>query len=355
MKPEYKPLKELNDKTQKYKTKVKVIHKSTPQQSPNKTRYQRLLLKDDEGFTMKGALFDTDIEKYAEALERNGEYELSNATITAVPPQYASKSNEYSMIINARTEINPLSIDPTVLGPHYQSIATVLRDPFNTELVDILGVLLYVSGTKPIPRPHGGEDLVREMFLIDHSYLHLTFTFSYLSYDRPFTVSLWNELLRTQAELLDSWEESYHVVGILALTGRSYKGFTLSTTMSSVIVPNPEGVKANALRAWSASNTWQEERFNLKVTLPTAFVENLRLYLGCSKCGRRTNATVNTTFKCPFCNVQDAQSLPSTFYRPIFKLDAVDDSGSMALTLFAREVEFLMGLSSIEMWKLKEN
>ncbi|KAL2893590.1 Replication protein A 70 kDa DNA-binding subunit B [Bienertia sinuspersici] len=375
MKPEYKPLKELNDKTQKYKTKVKVIHKSTPQQSPNKTRYQRLLLKDDEGFTMKGALFDTDIEKYAEALERNGEYELSNATITAVPPQYASKPNEYSMIINARTEINPLSIDPTVLGPHYQSIATVPRDPFNTELVDILGVLLYVSGTKPIRRPHGGEDLVREMFLIDHSY------------DRPFTVSLWNELLRTQAELLDSWEESYHVVGILALTGRSYKGFTLSTTMSSVIVPNPEGVKANALRAWAAdhhallaehrtkligihsssetasittvqqinqrkaSNTWQEERFNLKVTLPTASVENLRLYLGCSKCGRRTNATVNTTFKCPFCNVQDAQSLP----RPIFKVDAVDDSGSMALTLFAREVEFLMGLSSIEMWKLKEN
>ncbi|KAL2897624.1 Replication protein A 70 kDa DNA-binding subunit B [Bienertia sinuspersici] len=261
---------------------------------------------------MKGALFDTDIEKYAEALERNGEYKLSNATVTAVPPQYASKPNEYSMIINARTEINPL---------------------------DILGVLLYVSGTKPIPWPHGGEDLVREMFLIDHSY------------DRPSIVSLWNELLRTQAELLDSWEESYHVVGILALTGRTYKGFTLSTTMSSVIVPNPEGVKANALRAWPASNTWLEERFNLKVTLPTTFVENLHLYLCCSKCGCRTNATVNTTFNCPFCNVQDAQSLP----RPIFKVDAVDDTGSMALTLFAREVEFLMGLSSIEMWMLKEN
>ncbi|KAL2936275.1 Tryptophan synthase alpha chain [Bienertia sinuspersici] len=141
MKPEYKPLKELNDKTQKYKTKVKVIHKSTPQQSPNKTRYQRLLLKDDEGFTMKGALFDTDIEKYAEALERNGEYEL-----------------RMQLSLQSHHKINPLSIDPTVLGPHYQSIATVPRDPFNTELVDILGVLLYVSGTKPIPRPHGSEE-----------------------------------------------------------------------------------------------------------------------------------------------------------------------------------------------------
>ncbi|KAL2900092.1 Keratin type I cytoskeletal 19 [Bienertia sinuspersici] len=105
MKPEYKPLKELNDKTQRYKTKVKVIHKGSSQQSPNKPWYQRLLFKDDEvcqGFTIKGALFVSDIEKYTEALERNGEYELSNAMISAVPPQHASRSNEYSIIINAR-------------------------------------------------------------------------------------------------------------------------------------------------------------------------------------------------------------------------------------------------------------
>ncbi|KAL2926763.1 Replication factor A protein 1, partial [Bienertia sinuspersici] len=84
-----------------------------------------------------------------------------------------------------------------------------------------------------------------------------------------------------------------------------------------------------------ASNTWQEERFNLKVTLPTASTENLRLYLGCSKCGHRTNATIDTI--------------------PILKVDAVDDSGSMALTFFAKEVEYLLGIPCTEMWKLKEN
>ncbi|KAL2921991.1 Replication protein A 70 kDa DNA-binding subunit B [Bienertia sinuspersici] len=316
MKPEYKPPKALDDKIEKYRTKVK-------------------------GFTMKGALFDNDIERYAEALERNGEYELSNATITPVPQQYASRPNEYSIIINSRAKISPLTTDPEVLGPHYQPIATDPRDPFNMELIDILGIVFYVSGAKHISRPQGGEDLVREMYLIDHSY------------DRPFTASLWNEFVRTQADLLDSWEESYPIVSILALTGRSYKGFTLSTKMSTSIIPNPEGAKAEALQIWAAdhqallaehkeklktiyassqtatitlaSNTWQEERFNLKITLPTTSVENLRLYLGCSKCGRRTNAPVNTTFHCFSCNVKDAESLPM----PIFKVDAVDESGSM--------------------------
>ncbi|KAL2935280.1 Replication protein A 70 kDa DNA-binding subunit B, partial [Bienertia sinuspersici] len=342
MKPEYKPLKELNDKTLKYKTK---------------------------GFTMKGALFDSDIEKYAEALERNGEYELSNAIISAVPPQHASKPNEYSIIINARAQISPLTTDATALGPQYQAFATIPRDPFSTELVDVLGVVIYVTAPKAIFRSQGIEDFV------------------HFIYDRSFTVSLWNDVLRTHEETLNSWPDSFNVVGVLALTGRSYKGFTLSSTMSIRIITNPEGEKADALRAWAtnhqniltdhrsklaeihssttttpvtkieeinrkrASNTWQEERFNLRVTLPTASAENLRLYLGCSKCGRRTNETIDTTFRCTFCNVQSAKSEP----RPILKVDAVDDSGSMALTFFAKEVEYLVGIPCTEMWKLKEN
>ncbi|KAL2897448.1 Replication protein A 70 kDa DNA-binding subunit B [Bienertia sinuspersici] len=244
MKPEYKPLKELNDKTLKHKTKVKVIHKSSPQQSPNKPRYQRLLLKDDEvhilnaGIHNERSIFDSDIEKYAEALERNGEYELSNAMISAAPPQHASRPNEYSIIINARAQISPLITDATALGPQYQAFATIPRDAFNTKLIDILGVVIYVTAPKAIYTSQGIEDSVREIYLTDHSY------------DRQFTVSLWNDVLRTHEETLNSWPDSFNVVGVLALTGRSYKGFTLSSIMSTRIITNPEGEKADALKAW---------------------------------------------------------------------------------------------------------
>ncbi|KAL2933197.1 Replication protein A 70 kDa DNA-binding subunit [Bienertia sinuspersici] len=134
MKPKYKPLKELNDKTLKYKTKVKVKFKGSPQQSPNKPRYQQLLLKDDEGFIIKGVLFDSDIEKYAEALECNREYELSNAMINVVLPQHASRSNEYSIVINSQAQINPSPINVTDPVPQYQPLAAIPCDPFNIEL-----------------------------------------------------------------------------------------------------------------------------------------------------------------------------------------------------------------------------
>ncbi|KAL2926760.1 Replication protein A 70 kDa DNA-binding subunit B [Bienertia sinuspersici] len=62
--------------------------------------------------------------------------------------------------------------------------------------------------------------------------------------------SLWNDVLSTHEETLNSWADSFNVVGVLALTGRSYKGFTLSSTMSTTIITNPEGEKADALRAW---------------------------------------------------------------------------------------------------------
>ncbi|KAL2930218.1 Large cysteine-rich periplasmic protein OmcB [Bienertia sinuspersici] len=134
MKPEYKPLRELNDKTLKYKTKVKVIFKGSSQQSANKPRYQQLLLEDDEGFIMNGILFDSDIENYAETIECNGEYELSNAMINSVLPQHACKPNEYSIVINSQAQIDLLAIDVSDLVPQYHPLAAIPYNPFSTEL-----------------------------------------------------------------------------------------------------------------------------------------------------------------------------------------------------------------------------
>ncbi|KAL2900579.1 Replication protein A 70 kDa DNA-binding subunit B, partial [Bienertia sinuspersici] len=203
----------------------------------------------------------------------------------------------------------------------------------------ILGVVIFVTAPKAIYKSQGIEDSVREIYLTDHSY------------DRPFTSSLWNDVLHTHEETLNSWADSFNVIGVLVVTGRSYKGFTLSSMKSTTIITNPKGEKADALRAWAADNQNiltghrskvaeihsstetalvtkieeinQKRRFTLKVTLPTASAKNLHLYLTCSKCGCRTNATIDTTFTCTFCNAQSAKSKP----RPISKVDAVDDSG----------------------------
>ena len=48
MKPNYKPLKELNDKYKFYQCKLSVLHKGKPQEPQNKPRYQRLVLQDEK-------------------------------------------------------------------------------------------------------------------------------------------------------------------------------------------------------------------------------------------------------------------------------------------------------------------
>ena len=78
---------------------------------------------------MKATLFNNDIEKYAEALQRKGEYELGDATIKKVDEEYASRPNECSLVINARAKILPLIDDPEKLAPEYQAISTIPRDP----------------------------------------------------------------------------------------------------------------------------------------------------------------------------------------------------------------------------------
>ena len=93
---------------------------------------------------MKGALFNNDIEKYAEALQRKGEYELDDVTVNRVPEEYATHPNEHSMVINDRAKINPLMANPDALAPEYQPISTIPHGPFDKNLFGKRYALLII-------------------------------------------------------------------------------------------------------------------------------------------------------------------------------------------------------------------
>ena len=99
---------------------------------------------------MKATIFGANIEAYVEALQRKGEYEISNATIKKVPDQYASRENEYSMTVNKAAKIITLTPDPAVLGPCYQTIASVPHNIDNVLLGNTLShnhifIILHVN------------------------------------------------------------------------------------------------------------------------------------------------------------------------------------------------------------------
>ena len=83
---------------------------------------------------MKATLFNSYIDRYAEALRRKGEYELDDATIKPVLEPYATHPNEFSMVINDYAKINPLTTDPSIFSPEYQPISSISRDPVDKQL-----------------------------------------------------------------------------------------------------------------------------------------------------------------------------------------------------------------------------
>ncbi|KAL2896397.1 Replication protein A 70 kDa DNA-binding subunit B, partial [Bienertia sinuspersici] len=105
------------------------------------------------------------------------------------------------------------------------------------------------------------------------------------------------------------------------------------------------------INARKSSTTWQDERFWLEVTMPTATAKNMYVYFGCSKCGRRSNEPENAVYKCLKCSAIDATSIP----RITFKVDVTDGTAETELTFFSKEVEMLTGITCAEIWSLKQN
>ncbi|KAL2929437.1 Replication protein A 70 kDa DNA-binding subunit B, partial [Bienertia sinuspersici] len=248
MKKEYTPLATLNEKSKGYKVKVKVIQKAKPKQSPGKKRYQKLLLKDDEGTVMKGAIFHDDIESFDSALKRNGEYEISSASIQVIPQQFSSKAGELQMNFNDRVKIIPISQDNCSDEPQYMRLFAIPVAEEKTDmLLDILGVVLFVGETR--------EFIVGN----DTQYVHDI----YITDDRMRTA-------RAQSSM---------VVGFVGVQPLTRKGLSLTTSMSTDFVIQPTGDRADELRR--------------------------------CKCGRSTGYDEGVKFRCTNCKTPDAISTPS--------------------------------------------
>ena len=59
-----------------------------------------------------------------------------------------------------------------------------------------------------------------------------------------------------------------------------------------------------------AHETWQEERFYLYVSMPYVSVEKVRVYLGCSICGKRSMMGEAANFHCINCANTKAECVP---------------------------------------------
>ncbi|KAK9699850.1 hypothetical protein RND81_08G199300 [Saponaria officinalis] len=104
-------LDELTSESKAYKVKVRVIEKGRARTSPHKRMvYQNVLLQNDKGNRMRGALFGDQVEGYKDAFVYNGVYEIANAPIKPCEAQWKSNPNDmdFQMTFGRQTIIQPI-------------------------------------------------------------------------------------------------------------------------------------------------------------------------------------------------------------------------------------------------------
>ncbi|KAK9676501.1 hypothetical protein RND81_11G081400 [Saponaria officinalis] len=316
MKPEKKLVKDLNDKTGPHSIRVKVINKTNTQNSPtNKSlNYQRITFQDEE--------------------------------IRPMPEKYRINPDDhpYQLSFGGNTIIKPVEGSKPPLGPEYIPIASIPRtitadDRYDNLLkygciVMLLEFLSMLNRLRQIPRPTGEAVDVHEMVVVDPST------------EQPLIITAWTELATKEGDQLKEVFESFSVTGFTCLKPFYHKGFSLSTTSSIFVKFNPEGEKAEMLRACyyklllhtQASGTLQEERHWLHVLTPEFDRKHVRFYLGCSHCGTGSNKDISVVYNCDTCKRHGVTSVP----RMNVTFEAVDETGSYTFTTFTVDAEKLL-------------
>lgn len=93
---------------------------------------------------MRGTLFGDDINTFAAAIKKNGEYDLAGVNISAVPNQYQSTGGQYQMNLNDKVRVTPLDLSACSDNPIYKDLSEIPRT--HTPDDDLIGIaMIYFS------------------------------------------------------------------------------------------------------------------------------------------------------------------------------------------------------------------
>ncbi|XP_074271480.1 replication protein A 70 kDa DNA-binding subunit B-like [Silene latifolia] len=325
---------------------------------------------------MCGALFYDQVVVYEDAIKHNKIYEITNARITPLKPEYKTNESglDYQMTFNNRTIVQLVDIDDDSAVINYHPISHLPRATDYSEMFDNVGIVLFVEEhSRQVKTSKNKEATVREIVLIDHSTT------------QPLSISVWDELAEDDCTMLIPTPGKFRTVRLIALRVSKHKGFSMTTSTSTVFIHSPTGENAESLASWmtnhqtaltqlqarlfsvklplgaertnkisalrskKAKTALQDERHWLDVTIPNAEFHKINAYMGCSKCGKRSSIPPGRTYTCDTCSEPDCTSVPKV----TFTFEISDGTGSLLFTAFTTTNENLFRMSAADIFQMK--
>lgn len=323
----------------------------------------------DESGDIRITGFKEDVDKFYDLIEQGKVYYIANATLKPANRQYNNTSHDYEMTLRRETSITPcidedVSDVPKVI---YNFVGISKLSAHISKIVDVIAVVKSCDDVQEIMiRSQNRETKRRNIDIVDSSGAEVR-------------VTLWGD----DADKFDG--SGNPVIAFKSVRVSDFGGCSLSTIGSSMISRNPDIPEAFELKQWyetggsnqatqslttggsgTATTNWKTladikdenlgmddkaEYITVKCTILYCKKENV-LYQACASkdCNKKVVDLQNGTYRCEKCN----KEMNEFKYRMILNMNVADDSDNLWVTCFQEQGELILGMSTEELGRLKE-
>ncbi len=386
------PISSLNPYLHCWTIKAKVLSKGPKRefgkQKPNPNGQSNSVfsaeLVDEEGTSIEATFWREAADTYHETLEEGKVYTFSRGSVKVANKVYNRTRNDYCLNFDTSCSVQESAdvIDASVMQTRlkFEKIDQLPVFVDKKAPIDVIGVVTSVGATGSIKRKSDQQEVVRrEVTLADESL-------------KTVSLTLWGEKAESDGEKLSAMLEAgqHPVLAVSSCRVGSYNGVTLSTSMRSNVMIDPDLSEALELKTWyettgatstmsavgeglaaaKAANSAQKRYFNLaeiEAKAPdsedakpfyatvNALVASINpdqkmYYLACAENNRKVEEQGPGEFFCEY----DGKTYPTAVRRYVANARVMDSSGMINASLFDEQANIVFGKTADRLHELRE-
>lgn len=336
-------------------------------------------LLDSDGGEIKVTCFNAVADQFYNQIEAGKVYLISKASLKPAQKTFNHLRNEYEIFLEITSTVEPFHEDNTI--PQQQFHFCPISDLENMEtnsVVDVIGVVCYISPSSSLMRKNGTETHKRVLQLKDIS-------------GRSIELTLWGNFCNAEGLELQNICDSgaSPILAVKSARVSDFSGKTIGTISTSMLFINPDFPEARRLKDWfekEGKNTQsisiskgmtstgrmdvrktitqiKDEKLGtsdkpdwitVSATISFIKVDNFcytacPIMIGDRQCNKKVTNNGDGKWRCERCD----QSVDECDYRYILQFQIQDHTGLTWVTSFQETGEEIMGISAKNLYYMK--
>ncbi|KAL0925828.1 hypothetical protein M5K25_004198 [Dendrobium thyrsiflorum] len=324
-------------------------------------KIQKLTFMDNEGSQIYGIMFNEIIDKFHDILEIGQTYVISNGQIKDINKTFYNVHEKFEIILNNLSEIH-VAVNHNIqsLNKKLSTIEDIMSNPNLPS--DIILLVLKVHETRTIYRQRDKKSILKR----DLQVIGLR--------SEVITLTLWESLATKEGKQLEDMMNEKPIIFVKGVVGKNFNGFTLSSTISTIIEINPDLPTTKEMMDWFNETGYRHASSNfdaylvanlLKINTSELSLGEMKYYAtkviikglqqeeniwypSCNTCKSRVTITKDIV-RCSKCSKENA----AYSLRYLIKLYVEDETSNAIFTLFDNEAESIIGVPVSELEKIK--